>query len=225
VLTVYVKKQLKDFSLNISISLSQKNFVIRGSSGAGKTTLLRCIAGLEKVDEGFISVGESVYLDTQKKIDVSPADRGIGFAFQDYLLFPHLNVEQNIMYGLRCQKNNNGSHKQEAKMFNDVVTGLELSYGYLPRYPQELSGGERQRVSLARALLAGNRLFLLDEPFNAIDRDCCGRLLDFVSHWIKEQNLASITVSHTEHDLFHSGKIVLDLEKGQVVSLSNERCI
>ncbi len=221
-LTIKVNKKLKDFSLGLDISLPQKSLVIRGSSGAGKTTLLRCVAGLEKVEEGFISLGNTVYLDTRRNICLPPSRRGIGFAFQDYLLFPHLSVEQNILYGLRHPGNNHGN--PGLNMLNDIVSGLELSHAYLPRFPQELSGGERQRVSLARALLAGSRLFLLDEPFNAIDRKCCCRLLDFVSEWIKQHNIAAIMVSHTENDLFDLETSVLYLKKGQVASFYNEGC-
>ncbi len=221
-LKLKIKKQLNDFSLNLNIAIPRSSLVIRGASGTGKTTLLRCIAGLEKVEEGFISLGDTVYLDTLRNIFVPPARRGIGFAFQDYLLFPHLNIEQNILYGLRYQRNNKLNTK--LKMLNDIVSGLELSHAYMSRYPRELSGGERQRVSLARALIAGSRLILLDEPFNAIDRKCCRRLLDFVGEWIKEHNTATITVSHTEDDLLDLGKSILYLEKGQVVSFYNEGC-
>ncbi|MFO7951545.1 MAG: ATP-binding cassette domain-containing protein [Bacillota bacterium] len=221
-LKIKINKNLKEFSLNVDLSFSKKSLIIRGPSGSGKTTLLRCIAGLENVSKGHISLGETVYLDTLRKIWVPPAQRGIGFAFQDYLLFPHLNVKDNILYSLRSQ--GNGRSKLKSNSLDEVINGLEIPGSYLLRYPRELSGGEKQRVSLARALIAGHRLFLLDEPFNAVDKKCCCHLIDFISEWIKKQDAMVIIVSHDETDLLSLKNSYLNLENGRVLSFCGEGC-
>lgn len=218
-LTVKIKKRLPDFNLNIDFSVPEKCLIIKGSSGAGKTTLLRCIAGLERVEKGFISQDDKIYLDTSNNLNLLPAQRGIGFAFQDYLLFPHLNVKQNLLYGLNRISTRN---MNESGNLSDVLYGLNLPHYYLSRYPRELSGGERQRVALARALLAGERLYLLDEPFNAIDRMCCELIQDFIVDWIKRNNIAAIIVSHAENKLHALGERIVYLEKGQIRAGYNE---
>ncbi len=221
-LTLKVNKRLKDFSLDLDIVLPENSLVIRGPSGSGKTTLLRCIAGLESMPDGFIRFGDTVFLDTLKKIWIPPAQRGIGFAFQNYLLFPHLNVKDNILYSLRSQ--GKGKHPVELKPLVDLIDGLELPFSYLSRYPRELSGGEKQRVSLARALLAGRRLLLMDEPFNAIDRKCCCRLIDYIYAWINKHDTMAIIVSHTEKNLHVLESSILSLENGRVNSFYEKGC-
>lgn len=209
-LTVKIKKRLPDFCLNVDFSVSEKCSILSGPSGSGKTTLLRCIAGLERVEEGYICQNGIVLLDTVRKINITPSQRGIGFAYQDNLLFPHLNVEQNLLYGEKNKK----LKTVKPGSLKDLLNGLRLPYSYLHRYPQELSGGEKQRVSLARALLAGSRLYLFDEPFNSLDMTCFEFIEDFLREWIKRHEITTIIVTHEENKGRVLGEKRIYLDKG-----------
>ena len=137
--------------------------VLFGPSGSGKTTVLRCIAGLERPEEGTIRYAEEVWFDAGQNISLPPQQRGIGYLFQDYALFPHLSVSRNVAYGLRGEPQER--RRQRTREMFDLLelTGLE------DRYPRQLSGGQQQRVALARALVRQPRLLLLDEPLSALD--------------------------------------------------------
>jgi molybdate transport system ATP-binding protein len=137
--------------------------VLFGPSGCGKTTLLRCLAGLEQPEEGTIQFGAETWFDAKKKISVAPQQRGIGFVFQDYALFPHLTVASNIGYGLR------GSTASEAKRRVDEMLERFSLADVAQQRPRQLSSGQQQRVALARALMCRPRLLLLDEPLSALD--------------------------------------------------------
>jgi len=156
-----------EFTLNAEFTCSNEMVVLFGPSGAGKTLTLDCIAGLERPDEGRISINGTVYFDSEKKIDISPQNRKVGYLFQNYALFPHLTVAENILFGLRSGKNT----EELGKMLEFFeIQGLEK------RYPSQLSGGQRQRVALARALITSPKILLLDEPFSAIDHNIRLRL-------------------------------------------------
>jgi len=137
--------------------------VLFGPSGCGKTTVLRCLAGLDRPDEGFIRLGDETWFDSTRGIQLSPQQRGIGFLFQDYALFPHLTVADNLGYGLRDLKGVERRRRIAALLEQFDLAGLEQ------RRPAQLSGGQQQRVALARALARRPRLLLLDEPLSALD--------------------------------------------------------
>jgi molybdate transport system ATP-binding protein len=149
-----------EFTLDAKFQCSNEMIVLFGPTGAGKTTTLNCIAGLEVPDRGRIIVNSTIYFDSEKNINVSPQKRKVGYLFQNYALFPHLNVEKNIMFGLRSANN--------SKELENMLDLFEI-YGLEKRYPSQLSGGQRQRVALARALIIHPKILLLDEPFSAID--------------------------------------------------------
>jgi molybdate transport system ATP-binding protein len=137
--------------------------VLYGPSGAGKTTVLRCLAGLERPDEGHVQFGNETWFDAAKGVHVPPQQRGVGYLSQDYALFPHLSVAANIGYGLRGVAAADRRRRVAAMINLFGLGGLEA------RYPGQLSGGEQQRTALARALVRGPRLLLLDEPLSALD--------------------------------------------------------
>ena len=137
--------------------------VLFGPSGSGKTTILRCLAGLERPQAGMIRLGPRIWFDAQKRIDLRPQQRGIGFLFQDYALFPHLNVERNIGYGLTRV-----SRAERRRRVAELAELLAIQ-GLGHRYPHQLSAGQQQRVALARAVAPRPGLLLLDEPLSALD--------------------------------------------------------
>lgn len=149
-----------EFILDAEFECRNEMIVLFGPSGAGKTLTLDCIAGLEHPDAGCIKVNSTVYFDSEKNIDISPQKRRVGYLFQNYALFPHLTVEENILFGM-----SSGKDSKELERMLDIfeIHGLEK------RYPSQLSGGQRQRVALARALITKPQILLLDEPFSSID--------------------------------------------------------
>ncbi|WP_104747855.1 ATP-binding cassette domain-containing protein [Helicobacter cetorum] len=192
------------FVLDIDLKIEEKEIVaLCGESGAGKSTILRVLSGLEKVDEGYIEVNHSIWLDTQKKIFLKPQERKIGFVFQDYALFPHLNVYQNIAF----------ANPKDKDKINEVLCLMRLGNLRMQKISQ-LSGGQAQRVALARALIGAKNLLLLDEPLNALDNTLKTEvelgLLDF----IKRENLSVILVSHNLSEITKLTQTSLFLNNG-----------
>ncbi|MCS7200322.1 MAG: ABC transporter ATP-binding protein, partial [Caldimicrobium sp.] len=167
-------------------------FSILGPSGSGKTTLLRIIAGLDSLDKGEILIGGK--LVAKDSWQIPPEKRGIGLVFQDPALFPHLNVFENIAFGIE------GLSKQERK--RRVFELLELIglSGYEGRYPHELSGGEKQRVALARALAPRPKVLLLDEPFANLDYELKRELGEETRSIAKKQNITVLMVTHDQEE-------------------------
>ncbi len=198
-----ITKYWENKAISISFGLEKgKTLAILGASGSGKTTILKMIAGLIKIDKGLL------YLDGRNITEIPAGKRGIGMVFQDYALFPHFNVEDNIAYGLIC----NGMSKRKAR--EEVKKWLilfELSDVSKSR-PNEISGGQKQRVSLARSLATGQDLLLFDEPLSALDSNLRKKLqyelrehqknLQFtaiyVTHDISEANVLADTIMYIE---------------------------
>jgi iron(III) transport system ATP-binding protein len=165
-----------------------------GPSGSGKTTLLRLIAGFEKPDEGRILISDRIVVDVANSVWVAAEDRGVGMVFQDYALFPHLTVAQNIRFGLRR------TNKKERQMRVEELLRLTELVGYTDRYPHELSGGQQQRVALARALAPRPRVVLLDEPFNGLDPDLRPQMRREVAQILHHLGTAAILVTHDQEE-------------------------
>ena len=165
-----------------------------GPSGCGKSTLLRAIAGFEALKRGFIKIDEQTL--SSSAISVAPEKRRIGMVFQDYALFPHLSIKQNIAFGLsKDQKKNLDEHVAR------LLKLVDLS-GFEERFPNELSGGQQQRVALARALAPEPQLILLDEPFSNLDADLRTRLGLQVREILKSLNISAILVTHDQQEAF-----------------------
>lgn len=163
-----------------------------GSSGCGKTTTLRAIAGFETVHEGEIHLGGEVI--SKAGYTLAPEKRRIGMVFQDYALFPHLTVAQNIAFGIR-------KHPHQAQVIGDMLELVNLG-GLDERYPHELSGGQQQRVALARALAPEPQLLLLDEPFSNLDVELRRRLSHEVRDILKRRGTSAILVTHDQEEAF-----------------------
>ena len=162
-LKVDIKRKLPGFSLEAAFSISREILAILGPSGSGKTMTLQCIAGLIKPDEGRIELNGKVLFDSAANINLPPQKRHIGFVFQNYALFPHLTVADNIAYGIR--------HLPSQDIKQRVTQLLEKMHiqPLANRLPRQISSGQQQRVALARALVTEPEVLLLDEPFSALD--------------------------------------------------------
>ena len=160
-------KNLPDFTLSAGFSVKNEEIlVLAGPSGAGKTTILECLAGLQKPDCGTVTLDGEPLFSSARKINVPTYRRKIGYIFQDYALFAHMTVEENLLYGVRAR----GRGGQGKSSLPEIIERLNITH-LDGRYPAQLSGGEKQRVSLARALLSEPALLLLDEPLSALDKD------------------------------------------------------
>lgn len=180
---------IKDFNLDIE---KGEIVSILGESGSGKSTILRLIAGLETPKSGSISInGNEVF---NNHLFTPPEKRGVGMVFQDYALFPHMTVANNIKYGLR-----NKSRKQKHERIEEMLSLINLM-DYKNRYPYELSGGQQQRVALARALAPEPSLLILDEPFSNLDANLQERIRDELRLILKQTGITSIFVTHDQED-------------------------
>jgi molybdate transport system ATP-binding protein len=212
-----VRSSGASFLLDASFSSESDFIVIYGPSGSGKTLTFRAIAGLLRPDEGSISVGNRVLFDSQQAIDLPARNRGIGFVFQDYALFPHLSVRSNIEFGLK-----NLRKWQINKAEREYSTELMESFGlaHLARsYPRELSGGQRQRVALARALIRRPDLLLLDEPFASLDTVLRSRLRNELLAAQQRFDIPIMMITHDPEDARRLARTVVIYEGGKVTRL------
>lgn len=178
-----------------------------GPSGAGKTTLLRMVAGLTAPDQGTIEVNGQTWFDSNRRINLSPRQRSIGMVFQDYALFPHMSVAQNISAALPRTKRHSVVHE-----LLEVAGLQELAN----RKPDQLSGGQRQRVALARALALRPSLLLLDEPLSALDLQMRLKLQEELLSLHRRYQPTTLLVSHDMSEVFRLSSRVFVLERGQV---------
>ena len=207
-------KKFGDFTAcdNVSFEIEKGKLIgLLGPSGSGKTTILRLIAGLEKQDSG------DIYIDGKLVNGLSASQRGVGFVFQSYALFPYLTVYGNIAYGLKIQKKDKAFIDKRVKELLELVDlpGLEK------RYPDQLSGGQRQRIALARALAPNPELLLLDEPFAAIDAKVRKELRTWLRETIDKIGITSIFVTHDQDEAIEVADEIVITNKGKVEQIGN----
>lgn len=186
-----------------------------GPSGCGKTTLLRIVAGLEVADDG------DVRLDSQSILQVPVHERGFGLMFQDFALFPHLDVADNIAFGLRMQKI---SAPEQRQRVSDVLKLVNLS-GFEKRDVAKLSGGERQRVALARSLAPNPRLLMLDEPLGSLDAALREELVVELRTTLKRLRLTAIYVTHDQREAFASADRIALMNAGQIEQIGTPEAV
>ncbi|MDX1503947.1 MAG: ATP-binding cassette domain-containing protein, partial [Thermoanaerobaculia bacterium] len=175
-LQIEVRLPLDRYDLEVGLTTRRHVTGIFGSSGAGKTTLLKVVAGLKRRARGRVVLGDAVWLDTDRRIYLPPEDRDVGYVPQEGLLFPHLNVRQNLLAGAKRARRRGRSPRA---LLADVAELLELGE-LLDRQVGSLSGGERQRVALGRAICSGPQLLLLDEPLASLDVPLRRRVLPYL---------------------------------------------
>ena len=216
-LSFKIKRALPGFDLSVDLSVNAEILSILGPSGSGKTMTLKCIAGLIQPDEGHIELNGRVLFDSESRTDLPARQRKIGFVFQDYALFPHLTVNDNIAYGI--------SHLPRNEVNERVSSSLEMMHiqGLGKRFPRQLSSGQQQRVALARALANEPEVILLDEPFSALDTPR--------REWLELELLALQDYYHGDilfvtHDLaqgYKLGSRIAVFEAGKIVQCDNKR--
>ncbi|WP_223595507.1 molybdenum ABC transporter ATP-binding protein [Pseudomonas sp. A-R-19] len=208
-----LKLDYPGFALDVDLQLPGRGVTaLYGHSGSGKTTCLRCIAGLERADQGFIQVNDEVWQDSENRVFVAPHKRALGYVFQEASLFPHLSVLANLEFGLKRipkpQRRVDMAHATEL---------LGISH-LLDRHPQHLSGGERQRVGVARALLTSPKLLLMDEPLAALDAQRKNEILPYLQRLHDELDIPVLYVSHSQDEVARLADHIVLLSSGKALA-------
>jgi molybdate transport system ATP-binding protein len=201
------------FSLDVDLNLPGRGVTaLYGHSGSGKTTCLRCIAGLERAEQGFIRINDEVWQDSDNGIFVPPHKRALGYVFQEASLFPHLSVLANLQFGLK--------RIARSRRRVDMAQATELlGIGHLlERHPQHLSGGERQRVGIARALLTSPKLLLMDEPLAALDSQRKSEILPYLQRLHDELDIPVLYVSHAQDEVARLADHLVLLSDGKALA-------
>lgn len=203
--------QRGDFALDVDFKLPASGIsALFGPSGCGKTTCLRCIAGLEKPQQGLFKLGEQCWQDSTQSLFIPAHQRAVGYVFQDAALFPHLNVEANLRYGYKRLRNKSAQIKPEM-----IIELLGLS-ALLMRSVENLSGGERQRVAIGRALLANPDLLLMDEPLSALDASSKADIMPCLEQLHRELSIPILYVSHAADEVARLADHIVLLERGKL---------
>jgi molybdate transport system permease protein len=216
---VDIQKRLPSYTLEVAFTAEREPLGILGSSGSGKSMTLRCIAGIETPTSGTIVLNNRILYDSRKGINLPIRDRRVGFLFQNYALFPHLTVAQNIAYGLKgC------SRLAKARQIATRLEQMKL-LGFGDRYPHQLSGGQQQRVALARALASDPDILLLDEPFSALDTHLRSELEKQLIETLSGYQGLTLFVSHNLEEAYRVCQKLLVLDRGKVVAAGDKQAI
>jgi molybdate transport system ATP-binding protein len=204
----------RTFQLNIRFQSESERVVIFGASGSGKSLTLKAMAGLLQPDDGHIQLNGRMLFDARRKINLRPQARRVGYLFQDYALFPHLNVRQNIGFGLvPGWLNPRPNERSEAVEY--WLEAFHLQH-MAHQLPDELSGGQRQRVALARALIAQPSALLLDEPFAALDSGLRVHLRGELDRLQRQLKIPMVLITHDRSDAELFGDHILRLREGRI---------
>ncbi len=216
-LWVDIRKRLGHFQLETQLTGNGQPLGLLGASGSGKSLLLRCIAGIEPPDQGRIVLNDRVLFDSQLGIHVPPDQRRVGVIFQNYALFPHLTLADNIAFGIPA----NLSKVERWQRIQTHLAAVQLS-GCEHRYPSQLSGGQQQRIALARALASDPEILLLDEPFSALDTHLRSQLEQQVSEILANYSGVTLLVTHNMEEAFRLCSDLAVMEQGHIVAQSSK---
>jgi molybdate transport system ATP-binding protein len=209
-LKAVIKRSLPGFDLNVDFSVNRELLAVLGPSGSGKTMTLQCIAGLTKPDEGRIELNGKVLYDSESGINLPPQKRKVGFVFQNYALFPHMTVTENVAYSIRHLPVTEVNQKVERLM--NIMNVIPLA----ARYPRQLSAGQQQRVAIARALAPDPEVLLLDEPFSALDSQLKERLELELLALQTEYHGSMILVTHDLAEGYKLGSQIAIYQAGRI---------
>jgi molybdate transport system ATP-binding protein len=201
-----------EFLLDVTVDATPGFTILFGASGAGKTTLLDCLAGLTTPDSGRIALADRLLFDSSRRVNVTTAQRRVGYVFQTLALFPHMTVERNVAYGL--------AHLPPAERTRRATSLLEafrISH-LVRRKARDISGGESQRVALARTLVTDPDFLLLDEPLAALDAPTKASIIDDLREWNRVHNIPILYVTHSRDEAFALGERLIVLDTGRVVA-------
>lgn len=209
---IQIQKKLtgaqEDFQLSIDETIDKGDFIaLFGKSGSGKTTLLRVLSGLEVDVSGFIEVENNIWLDERAKIFMATKDRNIGFVTQESVLFPNMNIKQQLTFSK--------GKRIDQQLYEEVISIMQIE-NLLKSYPEKLSGGQKQRISLARAIIQKPQILLLDEPFSALDYEMREQLVQLTKKISKKYKLTTLFVSHHPSEIIQLANQVWVLDKGEV---------
>ena len=208
-----VARRLGGFSLEASVEAGDRSvLVLVGESGSGKSTLLRLLAGLVDPDEGIIALGQETWFDSAAGTSLPPEGRAVGYVAQDYALFPHLSVRENVAFGLRASRVADVPLRARVNTALRRLDVLEMA----GRKPHELSGGQQQRVAIARAIVLEPRLLLLDEPLSALDLKTRSEIRGELRRLLEELPCSTVYVTHSPTEAMAFGERIAVLEGGRI---------
>ena len=211
-LEVHIEKKLDGFTLRADFAAGNSSTALLGASGCGKSMTLRCIAGIVKPDRGRILLDGRVLFDSEQHIDLPPQQRGVGLLFQNYALFPNMTVEQNLLCGLKAEKDPAARRAACAEM----LKAMRLE-SLAKRYPAQLSGGQQQRTALARILVGKPRILMLDEPFSALDSYLREEVEGEVGSLLASFAGTALLVTHNRDEAYRLCRDMIILNEGQVL--------
>ncbi|WP_315387702.1 ATP-binding cassette domain-containing protein [uncultured Stenotrophomonas sp.] len=204
----------QQFELDVQLQCTQRQVVLFGPSGAGKSLTLKAIAGLLRPEAGHVRLGGMNLFDAGQGVNLPPQQRRLGYLFQDYALFPHLTVRQNIAFGLRRGWFNPSRREQDPEV-ERWMAALRIEH-LAQMLPAQLSGGQRQRTALARSLVTRPQALLLDEPFAALDHDLRAHLRQELQEVLDATDVPLLLISHDPADVAMFGQQVVELADGKV---------
>lgn len=212
-MTLYIdiKKKLPEFQLDLKLEAENINLGLLGESGSGKSMTLRCIAGIENPDSGQIVLNGRVLFDSEKKINLPIRERRVGFLFQNFALFPHMSVEDNIGFAFDKKV----LKEERRRKINNIMEMMKLT-GMENRYPYQLSGGQQQRVALARALVMEPEILLLDEPFSALDEHLRNHMIRELKENLALYNGTTLFITHNMEEAFQICERISILSHGKL---------
>ena len=212
-LELNIKKKLNNFTLDIECKLDSNRIGILGGSGAGKSMILKMLAGIEKPDKGYIKLDDRLLFDSEKKTDIKPKDRHIGYCFQNYALFPNLTVYENIVIGL------SKSERADADKFLEKFELTKIK----DSKPNKISGGQAARVAMARILIRKPKVLLFDEAFSALDIYLRDHIQEEIAQILEDFEGSAIFVSHSRDEVYRLCDSMMVIDTGKISNLGNTK--